>query len=241
MDTQGALRGLCFDLFNTLVSVGSVPEEVGRYTADILGLDRQAWNEVCFGPHHEICQPSSHLENIRILAHSLEPAIPMHLIELAAEERQRRFDHALINIPPVILEGLQKLRSLGLPMGLISNASSSEVQAWDQSPLADYFDTVTFSWSAGLKKPDDQIYTQTADSLGLSTNQCLFVGDGGSDEHFGAHSAGMKPVLITHFMKPGEQTAKQDRYQNVLSAVVDDLEEIYRRWREFDSPVFVEV
>jgi len=38
-----------FDLFNTLLSVGKVSEAVGRYTADILCLDRDDWNAACSG------------------------------------------------------------------------------------------------------------------------------------------------------------------------------------------------
>ena len=40
------IRAVCFDLFHTLVDVGRTPGTPGRYTADILGLDRDAWNGV---------------------------------------------------------------------------------------------------------------------------------------------------------------------------------------------------
>lgn len=219
-------KAVCFDLFNTLVSVGQVPEHVGRYTADILGLKRNEWNEACFSPQHEICRPTSHVDNIRILAHTLDPTIPLSLIEQAALERQQRFDYALINIPEQILDGLRQLRSRGLKLALISNASSSEVLAWEKSPLAELFDEAIFSWSAGLKKPDNRIYQHTARSLALSAEECLFVGDGGSDEHFGAHAAGMKPILITHFMGQTEQEMKEIKYADVLVATASDLQEL---------------
>ena len=35
---------ILFDLFHTLVDVGTALESCGRYTADILGVSREAWN-----------------------------------------------------------------------------------------------------------------------------------------------------------------------------------------------------
>lgn len=227
------IRAVCFDLFNTLVSVGQVPRHVGRFTADILGIDRKQWNDACFGPHHEICRPTNHFETLLCLAHSIDPAIPEQLIRQAAVERQQRFDHALLNIPQHILAGLDRLKQKGLQLALISNASSSEVQAWQQSPLAGLFDVATFSWSSGVQKPEKIIYSQTAEQLGLSTHECLFVGDGGSDEHFGAYAAGMKPVLLTHFMPETETESKMQKYTDVLMGVTNDIDELYERWVDF--------
>lgn len=224
---------VCFDLFNTLVSVGQVPENIGRYTADILGVDRLQWNEACFGPAHEICRSTDSLETLQRLAHSIDPTIPLHIIEQAAVERQQRFDYALMNIPQQILDSLASIKKKGVQLALISNASSSEVVAWEHSPLAEWFDVVTFSWSSGIKKPDNAIYIETANKLGLPTKHCLFVGDGGSDEHFGAFAAGMKPVLISHFMQWEELHSKLKKYTEVLAGVTSDLDELCERWNDF--------
>ncbi|MDH5181873.1 MAG: HAD family hydrolase [Gammaproteobacteria bacterium] len=225
-----SLQAVCFDLFNTLISVGRVPETVGCFTADILGVTRQQWNEACFGPLHEICRPADHLETLQCLAHSIDPAIPFQCIRKAAQARQQRFDYALRKVPSVVLNGLAQIRGKGFKLALISNASSSEVEAWPESPLAGLFDEVIFSWSAGLKKPDQQIYAMAAQRLGVDSSRCLFVGDGGSDEHFGAHAAGMQPVLITHYMDEQECREKQQKYRDVLVGVAVDIDEIDEKW-----------
>ena len=90
---MGPCKAVCFDLFNTLVSVGEVPDSVGRYTADVLGVDRELWNSACFGPAHEICRPSVHEDILRTLAHSIDPTIPLDRISEATKERQARFEH----------------------------------------------------------------------------------------------------------------------------------------------------
>ena len=192
---------LFFDLFNTLLSVGNVPERVGRFTADILGFDHDEWNAACFGAAHEICKPTVHLEVIRSLAHSLNPDIPHTLIELATQERQARFDYALLNIDVDVLETLAMLKDRSIRLCLISNASTAEVAAWPCSPLADLFDKAIFSCDCGMQKPDIAIFQHALQQLDADPKQSLFVGDGGSDEFVGAHAAGLATVLTRQFSK----------------------------------------
>ena len=63
-----------------------------------------------------------------------------------------------------------------------------------QSRLYPCFDLIVLSYEAGLQKPDSRIYQKAADLLGAAPGQCLFVGDGGSNELEGAGNAGMKAV-----------------------------------------------
>ncbi|MEJ2360894.1 MAG: HAD family hydrolase [Gammaproteobacteria bacterium] len=203
-------RAICCDLFNTLVSVGEVPLSVGRYTADVLGVDTEVWNEACFGPDHEICRPTSHAEVIRVLAHSIDPEIPQDCIDQATRERQARFDHALANVRSTILQTLAQLQQRGLRLALISNASSAEVAAWPGSPLASLFELSLFSCDCGYKKPDLPIYQLALEAFAVDPGECLYVGDGGSHEFKGASQAGMRTVLTREFLKP-------QRYQRVLA------------------------
>lgn len=208
------IRAICFDLFHTLVDVGRVPDHVGRYTADILGVDRQVWNDRCFSSDHEIRRPTRHHEVIRALAHSIDPAIPSERIEQAVTERQRRFDHALREVEEDTLGGLAALRGRGLRLALVSNASTAEVAAWAESPLAAQFDTAVFSCECGYAKPEPEIYRLACARLGVAPEQAMFVGDGGSDEHAGAAAVGMHPVLLRRFldrMAPDRLAARRRR------------------------------
>ena len=89
------LRAVCFDLFNTLVNVGSVPPSIGGTTAQVLGVDTSAWNKACFSDHHEICQPTNYFDVIRALAHLFDLHIPLVRIEDATRQRQARFDYTV--------------------------------------------------------------------------------------------------------------------------------------------------
>lgn len=200
------MKAFVFDLFHTLVDVAGALGSPGRYTADILGVDREQWNAACFSDAHDICRPTSHHEVVRTLAHAIDPNIPEARIREAVEERQRRFDHALHNVDSETLQVLDDLRSRGLKLGLISNASSGEVAAWNDSPLAARFDHAVFSCNCGTKKPEPEIYRHALEGLGAKAQECFFVGDGGSCEHVGASAVGMRTVIITRFID--EQTRK---------------------------------
>lgn len=223
------IQAICFDLFNTLVSVGQVPADVGPTTAAILGVDIQIWRDVCFSEHHDICGPTDATENLRRMAHSIDPAIPEVAIQEAVKVRQRRFDYALQHVEPEVLNVLQELRQTGLRLALISNASTAEVQAWPVSPLAGLFDTAIFSCHCGSMKPEPGIYQEALKKLGIAPTTCLFVGDGGSNEHYGAHLLGMKPVLLRRHLPPQRKRELEQELAGILVAGIDSLAEL-KNW-----------
>ena len=200
MPDRFSYRAICLDLFHTLVDVAAAPGASGSYTADILGVDRAAWNAACFSELHPITGPSEHLDVVQRLAHSIDPTISMERIAAATRERQRRFEHALLAVEETVLEVLRELRRRGVRLALVSNASSGEVRAWPDSPLAPLFDHAIFSCECGYQKPQPEIYRVALARLGVAAPQALFVGDGGSDEHRGAREVGLTPVLITRHL-----------------------------------------
>jgi len=220
------VRAVCFDLFNTLVNVGRVPASVGITTADILGLDPDTWRRACFGEHHDICGPTDPLDNLRRMAHAIDPAIPEPALRRAVAHRQRRFDHALENVDAGVLESLQALRATGIRLALVSNASTAEVRAWPGSPLAPLFHRTLFSCERGCKKPEPNLYRLALAELGVEANECLFVGDGGSDEHQGAHAVGMRPVLMTWHLDDARERELRNRLEGVLFARVASVAEV---------------
>jgi putative hydrolase of the HAD superfamily len=60
----------------------------------------------------------------------------------------------------------------------------------------------------------------------VPASQCWFVGDGGSREHQGARSAGMRPVLVTNAGYPGATAFRDDPDPFLPDFVVDDLTEV---------------
>jgi len=221
------VRAVCFDLFNTLVNVGTVPLHIGGTTAEILGVEARAWNKACFSDDHDICRPTKHFDVIRTLAHRLDPQIPLARIEDATHQRQARFDYALTtHVSPTVVNTLGALRNQGYQIALISNASTAEVQAWPESPLRSLFDVSVFSCDVGMKKPDPGIYRYTAQQLGLDTQHCVFVGDGGSDEHHGANASGMIPLWLTCHLSEETITHRQSTLQDIILGRFSSLDAV---------------
>lgn len=116
------------------------------------------------------------------------------------KERISSYSELFIKPDPDVLNMLENIRAMGIKVGLISNISPEEAMAWKGSWLADMMDCATLSFQAGVMKPNTGIYLLACGELGVSPEQCIFVGDGGHNELPGAESAGMTPYCATWFM-----------------------------------------
>jgi putative hydrolase of the HAD superfamily len=195
------ISAIIFDLFHTLTSL-EVSGAPGPSTSEMLGIDRAAWNKLWMADpddyvlgHTEIVVP------VRRIARQLNPNVTEEQIQAAVAARYGRFHHALTHIEAETVNGLKSLREMGYGLGLISNCGEDEAKPWPESPLASLFDAALFSCEVKLKKPDRRIYELCAQRLGVEPAECLYVGNGGSDELAGARRAGMTPVLLTRHLE----------------------------------------
>lgn len=124
------------------------------------------------------------------------------------------------------LSVLARLRRCGLRLGLLSDCSSELVESWPVTPYAPLIDAAVFSWQEGHRKPDPRLYATAAHRLGVTPQQCWYVGDGGSREHQGALAAGMRPVLVTNAGHPGAAAYRDDPDTHVPDLTVDELTEL---------------
>lgn len=83
--------------------------------------------------------------------------------------------------------------------GLISNSFSDERDLIVASPFYPLFDVTMISYETGLYKPDPAVFKAMIEKLGVKPEQCLYIGDGGSRELYGARDAGMNAVQCTWF------------------------------------------
>ena len=189
---------ILFDLFHTITKVES-SWSAGPMSHEMLGVSKEAWNEQLMEKSRERLtgELKDPLAIIRKMAHALNPAIPEEVIKKTAENRMKRFYGALVNVPDETIQTLGKLKSMNKKIGLVSNADVTEITGWKESPAAEFFDSVIFSCSVGCVKPEPEIYNLCMEELGVDAKQCLFVGDGGSQELEGARNLGITTVMIT--------------------------------------------
>ena len=63
---------------------------------------------------------------------------------------------------------------MGIPTALLSNSWGNE---YPRELWAGMFDAVLISGEVGLRKPEPEIYLLTAERLGLTPEDCVFVDD----------------------------------------------------------------
>jgi putative hydrolase of the HAD superfamily len=192
------IRGVIFDLFHTLTGPESEWSHLPT-TSGFLGIDRMKWDHALHETSHgrlsgEVRDPFLIIRN---LVHSIDPTIPEEKVRATVEMRLQRFRDTLQRIPAANLAALKSLRESGLRLGLVSNADAIEVASWEEGPLAALFHATVISCNVGLVKPDPRIFRKCLEQMELSAEECLFVGDGGSNELVGAKEVGLRTVFIS--------------------------------------------
>ncbi|MFD2332899.1 HAD family hydrolase [Cohnella sp. GCM10020058] len=80
-------------------------------------------------------------------------------------------------------------------LGLITNGRTTiQYGKIDRLEIRNLFDFILVSEEAGVKKPDNQIFKMASDKLGISPEQCLYIGDHPKNDIEGAGLAGMKTI-----------------------------------------------
>jgi putative hydrolase of the HAD superfamily len=91
---------------------------------------------------------------------------------------------------------LQRLKTDGLKLGVISNFDYRLYRILDGLDLTRYFDSITISSEAGFAKPRREIYDAALASLGITAHQAMHVGDSEHLDFRPAAALGIAAVLI---------------------------------------------
>ncbi len=125
------------------------------------------------------------------------------LLEKIVQKRIATKKDCFEHLHSEILPMLEELKRKGIKIGLISNCYSEEAIEIRNSKLYPYFDVCYLSYEQGLKKPDPEIFKRCMEELQLTAEECIFVGDGGSQELEASGSLGMKPLQAVWYFKEG--------------------------------------
>ena len=192
-------RGVIFDFFGTLtpdleeadvaVSLVPVAKHLGADPAAFFREMKSSWVERCTGQLGGT--EATLLEVARRAGSTLE-----HADSAAAVLSRLTSFELLSHIRPEVPEILFRLRREGLKLGVISDCGPELVDLWPRLPVADMVDVTVLSAAVGAKKPDPILFGRACDGLNLGPRDCMYVGDGGSNELLGAADAGLSPVWL---------------------------------------------
>ena len=132
----------------------------------------------------------------RAAGHTPSESSVAGLVQERSKDRTRLFS----NVEPEIVEMARQLRTRGFGLGVITNAGDLDVEAWPSSQLAPLFDAFIPSFRVRMLKPDPGIYEHGLEALGMSADEAIFVGDGGSNELSAAAGVGLRPFWATWFL-----------------------------------------
>jgi len=133
---------------------------------------------------------------------------------------------------PGLLELLEKLRSLSIPMAIATSGIQVNIDfLFEHIPIRSYFDVIVNSAHISKGKPDPEIYIKTAELLKVSPAECLVFEDAVVGIN-SAKAAGMKVVgvLTTHKAEElsgadilikdfSELVMKENSFENVTSCL----------------------
>jgi len=191
-----AYRAVLFDFFGTLTcSIQRGPQHAD--IARALGCDPDAFVAVLDRSFHSRARGmfGSAEATLRWVSEQaggnptdaqLRSALRARVNALLADTRLR----------PDAVAVLRSLRRQGIRTGLISDCTHELPAFLPRLPIAPLLDTQVFSVEVGRSKPDPQMYLTACWALGVAPEECLYVGDGGSQELSGAAEVGMRPVRL---------------------------------------------
>jgi putative hydrolase of the HAD superfamily len=199
---QSGPRAVLFDLYHTLVDDGP-PDRRDLVTAAMaraLGVDPGQFAALFRGTIRERMRGDfgDLPETLRTLAMRLGGNPAPAALRLAQVTRERDTRDRLWPTADT-LAILTELRRRGLRTAVVSNCTVETPQLWAAQPMAALVDVAAFSCRIGVLKPDPAIYLWTCAELGVEPADCVFVGDGHSDELVAAAALGMRAIRTTQF------------------------------------------
>lgn len=217
------MKAVIFDMFETLVTLYSVPRYFGRNIAADLGADiaefYPLWHET------EEARSKGKMTFEEALTWIGERTRYTHpeRIPAAVEKRYAFKRDSLQKTEERIVSLLRELKERGYKIGLISNCFLEEAEAIRGSVLAPYFDAMLLSCEQGVQKPEREIFERCLAALSVAPEECLYVGDGGSMELETARSFGMNPLQAGWFVRNQQENWRKEGFE-----AAEEPEEVLR-------------
>jgi putative hydrolase of the HAD superfamily len=188
-----------FDFFGTLSASATARERRAGHeeVAAILGVPAQAYADAVLRSWPE--RATGRLGDLEATMRWLAAECGRDLDDetcAAACVARRRSQRDYVRIRPEAEPVLRKLTANGLRVGVVSDCTHEVPEQWPELVIAKYVDAPVFSVEVGVKKPDPAIYLIACERLGVPPADCVYVGDGDSDELAGAEAMGMTPFRL---------------------------------------------
>ena len=184
-----------FDLFETLITEWGHKKYTKNELCADLGIERTEfdvfWDEK---KHDRYIGSMSFEDSIIYVSKKCGKYVDNTTISTILDKRIKTKAVCFEYVHPDVIQLLKTLRKMEVQTAIISNCSSEEVKVLKESEIYNYFDEVLLSYEVHMEKPNVCIYEEALKRFGIDAEECIFVGDGGSNELVGAKNVGMKAI-----------------------------------------------
>ncbi len=191
-------RTILFDLYGTLVPGGSrlQRDALAFQMAEVLGVDRIKFADIVHSTFDARVRGAMGglSETIAELSRRVGGRPTCQQVTLAAEQRLTLSRKLLSDTYSE--HHLTNLKSRGYQLGIVTDCSVETPRWWNSTWLRDLVDVVVFSCELGVRKPHPEMYLEATRRLNVQPEECLFIGDGDSDELRGAYALGMSTKML---------------------------------------------
>jgi putative hydrolase of the HAD superfamily len=224
-------HAVLFDFFGTLTH--SVQRGAAHRTiAELLGCSTEALVEVLDGSYYERASGFfGDAESTMRWVCAQVGVRPSDAAVRAAVASRHRAVRADTRLRPEAVPVLATLRRRGVRTGLVSDCTHELPAFLPQLAVAPLLDAQVFSVQVGRCKPDAALYLAACHRLGRAPADCLYVGDGGSQELTGAERVGLRAFRLAAPDLAGHMVFNADHgwdgpELSCLSDVLDLLEPV---------------
>lgn len=193
MNPPAPIRGIYFDLWNTLAWTGHQPNPIIAL-ASAYGLTASPdWRKTLERAMmtRRLCSIGEALDAIESIT-GRQPGGAWTRRDLVMTWGSSSNTNRLFpDVTPVVkaLQGTYRL-------GLLSNTQSFDLDFLRRDGLEALLDEICLSCDCGFLKPQPEIFRLAARMMGLPEEQILMVGDNPVDDLDGARRAGMRAILL---------------------------------------------
>lgn len=204
------IKAVVFDMFETLVTHFESPVYMAKQICADIGITEQKFREIWDTTDEDRTLGKKTLEEVIETILRANNRYSCKLFEMIIGKRKQSKIECFNHMHSEIIPMLTAIKEKNIKIGLMTNCYFEERDVIRSSALFDYFDAVCMSCELGLQKPDVEIFRKCTQALAVSSNECLYVGDGGSFELETAQVIGMHPIQAAWYLKDGvNQPAKR--------------------------------
>lgn len=205
------IKAAIFDMYETLITHYNSPLYFSPQMAEDAGIPLEKFQSIWKPTDTDRTIGKLSLEDALAKILNENHCYSEQLLNQIVSKRISIKEDCFKHLHPEIIPLLSKLREQGIKIGLISNCFSEEAVVIRNSILAPYFDAIYLSYEQGVKKPDEEIFIRCINELGVKAEECLFIGDGGSQELEASSALGMRALQATWYLKEGTMQISKPR------------------------------